>query len=63
MLEAVSRPGSTGQRVTVEFVTAAVRHTITMAGLKKATKVIRAQKQKQRMPVAQAAAQEDILDV
>ena len=43
---------------------AAVRHSITKAGLKKATKVLRAQKQKQRKPQAQAAAEEEnILDV
>ena len=42
--------------MTLEFVTAAVRHTITMAGLKKATKVIRAQKQKQRMPQSHVVA-------
>ena len=45
------------------FCFAAVRHSITKAGLKKAVKVIRAQKHKQRMPQTQAAAQEDILDV
>ena len=42
---------------------AAVGHSITKAGLKRAVKVVRAQKQKQRMPQTQAAAQEDILDV
>ncbi|CAK0752887.1 hypothetical protein CVIRNUC_002179 [Coccomyxa viridis] len=55
------QPGGGQQPVRAPI--AAVRHSITKSGLKKAFKVVRAQKQKQRAPRSPAAAQDDVLDV